>query len=118
MDEQVFKEHVKMLKWKYGKTVREIEKYTVETIHCSAKEIDQEKLKNTYQAVREFLDYVNKVCFQLNENLDEEKLDVVDKFRHDIIKMHVENEAEIKRKFKELKASRLKAVDIQAERSN
>ena len=32
--------------------------------------------------------------------------------------MHVENEAEIKRKFKELKASRLKAVDIQAERSN
>ena len=27
MDEDVFKEHVKLLKWKYGKTVREIEKY-------------------------------------------------------------------------------------------
>ena len=45
MDEDVFKEHVKLLKWKYGKTVREIEKYTVKTIHWAAKEIDQEKLK-------------------------------------------------------------------------
>ena len=37
MDEDVFKEHVKLLKWKYGKTVREIEKYTVKTIHWAAK---------------------------------------------------------------------------------
>ena len=48
MDEDVFKEHVKLLKWKYGKTVREIEKYTVNTIHRSAKEIDQEKREETY----------------------------------------------------------------------
>ena len=118
MDEDVFKEHVKLLKWKYGKTVREIEKYTVKTIHWAAKEIDQEKLKNTDNAVKKFLEEVNKVLCQLDENLEIDKFDVVNKFKLDIIKMHVENEAEIKRKFKELKASRLKAVDIQAERSN
>ena len=108
MDEDVFKEHVKMLKWKYGKTVREIEKYTVKTIHRSAKEIDQERLKETDNAVRKCLVEVKKVCFQLNENLDEEKLDVVDKFRHDIIQMHVENEVEIKRRFSKLQDSRSK----------
>ena len=63
MDEQVFKEHVKMLKWKYGKTVHEIEKYTVNTIHLSPKEIDQERLKETNNDVKKFLDEVKKVCF-------------------------------------------------------
>ena len=103
MDEDVFKEHVKLLKWKYGKTVREIEKYTVKTIHWAAKEIDQEKLKNTDNAVKKFLEEVNAVLCQLDENLERDKFDVVNKFKLDIIKMHVENEAEIKRKFKELK---------------
>ena len=118
MADNVFKEHVKMLKWKYGKTVREIEKYTIETIHRSAKEIDHERLKETDNAVKKFLEEVNKILCQLNVNLEKDKFDVVNKFKEDIIKMHVENEAKIKRKFKELKASRLKAVDIQAERSN
>ena len=118
MDENVYQEHILNLKRKYAKTIREIEKYTVKTIHWAAKEIDQEKLKNTDNAVKKFLEEVNKVLCQLDENLEIDKFDVVNKFKEDIIKMHVENEAEIKRKFKELKASRLKAVDIQAERSN
>ena len=67
MDEDVFKEHVKMLKWKYVKTVREIEKYTVNTIHRSAKEINQERLTETNNAVKKFVDEVKKVHSQLDK---------------------------------------------------
>ena len=97
MEEDEFKEHVKVLKRKYAETVHEIEKYTVKNIDDSTKEIDKEKLKEIESAVEEFILYeVDRVCDQLDANLDKDRLDTVNKFRRDIVSMLVGNEMEVK----------------------
>ena len=116
MDDDAFKEHVKMLKWKYHKTVREIEKYTVKTIHWAAKEIDHEKLNETNNAVKKFVDEVKKVRSQLDRKLDKERFNAVNKFRLDIKRMHVDNEAEIKRRFSKPEASRSEPDKIETKK--
>ena len=107
MEDDEFKEHVKVLKRKYAETVHEIQKYTVKNIDDSTKEIDKEKLKEIESAVEEFILYeVDRVCDQLDANLDKDRLDTVNKFRRDIVSMLVGNEMEVKQKFMDLKNTR------------
>ena len=116
MDENVYQEHILNLKRKYAKTIREIEKYTVKTIHWAAKEIDQERLNETNNAVKKFVDEVKKVRSQLDRKLDKERFDAVNKFRLDIKRMHVDNEAEIKRRFSKPEASRSEPDKIETKK--
>ena len=116
MDENVYQEHILNLKRKYAKTIREIEKYTVKTIHWAAKEIDQERLNETNNAVKKFVDEVKKVRSQLDRKLDKERFDAVNKFRLDIKEMRVDNEAEIKRRFSKPEASRSEPDKIETKK--
>ena len=116
MDENVYQDHILNLKRKYAKTIREIEKYTVKTIHWAAKEIDQERLNETNNAVKKFVDEVKKVRSQLDKNLDKERFNAVNKFRLDIKEMRVDNEAEIKRRFSKPEASRSEPDKIETKK--
>ena len=118
MDDDAFKEHVKMLKWKYHKTVREIEKYTVDRVHPSAKEVDKEKLQQIVQAVDKFLEEVDSVSYLFDANAEKERYDNVKKFESDIIEARNNNEKEIIDKFTALEATRSKEDNVEVKRLN
>ena len=109
MDENVYQEHILNLKRKYAKTIREIEKYTVDRVHPSAKEVDKEKLQQIVQAVDKFLEEVDSVSYLFDANAEKERYDNVKKFESDIIEARNNNEKEILDKFTALEATRSKA---------
>ena len=94
MDEDEFKEHVKRLKRKYAKTVREIEKYGIRQSNFG-KEVDIEKLEHIDLPVGKFLDLVKKVSLQMDVNHDKEKFNVVKNFGCKILSMQLHNELDI-----------------------
>ena len=118
MDENVYQEHILNLKRKYAKTIREIEKYTVDRVHPSAKEVDKEKLQQIVQAVDKFLEEVDSVSYLLDENVEKERYDNVKKFESDIIEARNNNEKEILDKFTALEATRSKADNVEVKRLN
>ena len=118
MDENVYQEHILNLKRKYAKTIREIEKYTVDRVHPSAKEVDKEKLQQIVQAVDKFLEEVDSVSYLFDANAEKERYDNVKKFESDIIEARNNNEKEIIDKFTALEATRSKEDNVEVKRLN
>ena len=116
MDEDEFKEHVKRLKRKYAKTVREIEKYGIRQSNFG-KEVDIEKLEHIDLPVGKFLDLVKKVSLQMDVSLDKEKFNVVKNFGCKILSMQLHNELDIADLQKSASRSK-KPDDVLVERIN
>ena len=70
MDDELFEDHVKMLKWKFAKPVCKIEMYTARKIYESTREIDMDKLLQIENAVIMFIGDVykhwNLLCWLFN----------------------------------------------------
>ena len=116
MDEDEFKEHVKKLKRKYAKTVREVEKYGIRQSNFG-KEVDIEKLEHIDLPVGKFLDLVKKVSLQMDVSLDKEKFNVVKNFGCKILSMQLHNELDIADLQKSASRSK-KPDDVLVERIN
>ena len=111
MNDEVFKEYVKMLDQMCVKTFHDIELYIALRISGSYNEMVKagEKLPVMDHSIFEILHKVDEVCYLLDENVQKEKYDLVKKFEYDIMDARYNIEEEIERRVKERDASRLNA---------
>ena len=114
MDDEVFKEYVKMLDQMCVKTFHDIELYIALRISGSYNEMVKagEKLLVINKSLFEILRKVDEVCYCLDENVQQEKYDLVKKFEYDIMDARYNIEEEIERRVKERDASRLYAKKV------
>ena len=105
MEQNVFDGHIKVLKNEYRKVIRKIESYGKNDVQIVDKDSYKEKLNKIEEFVDQFLEKVDEIANEIDEEKDHQRYEIVRKFEIDTIKSRKKNEEEVKLKMAELISS-------------